>query len=125
MGFYRKLREFKGLLLLVTSPFKTRSLPVEFNRYLVVHPPPEELQIRKWEKHLGRDQYITHRLVELVEQNPFHLNQISEIVQDAKTTALLNGNMAISVEDVHEALRRLKGVKNVPVLFGNSGFRKC
>ena len=50
LGFYRKLREFKGLLFLVTNPVKTRSLPIEFNRYLVVHPPPEELQIRKWEK---------------------------------------------------------------------------
>ena len=125
LGFYRKLREFKGLLFLVTKPVKTRPLPVEFNRYGVVHPPSEELQIRKWEKHLGSHKHVAPRLVELVEKTPLHLNEISEIVQDTKTTALLNGNMAISVEDVNEALKRFKGMKNIPVLFGNSGCKKC
>ena len=63
-------------------------------------------------------------LVELVEQNPLHLNEISETVQDAGTTALLNGNKAISMEDVNETLKRFKGMKNIPVLFGNPDYKK-
>ena len=125
LGFYRKLKEFKGLLFLVTNPVKTRALPIAFNRCLEIHPPPEELQIREWEEHLGYGKDITPQLVALVEQNPLHLNEISGIVQDAKTTALLHGNKAISVEDVNETLKRFKGMKNVPVLFGNSGCKKC
>jgi DNA polymerase III delta prime subunit len=118
LGFYRKLKEFKGLLFLVTNPVKTHSLPIEFNRYLEVHPPPEELQIRKWEKHLGDDKDIQQRLVDMVEQYPLHLNEISEIIQGAKTTALMNGNDFITFEDVHETLKRFKGRKSVPILFG-------
>ena len=121
LGFYRKLKEFKGLLFLVTNLVKTRSLPIAFNRYLEIHPPPEELQIRKWEEHFGYDKDIAPMLVALVEENPLHLNEISGIVRDAKTTALLNGNKTINIEDVYETLRRFKGAKNVPVLFGNSG----
>ena len=71
LGFYRKLKNFEGLLFLVTTPVKTHSLPIEFNRYLEIHPPPEELQIRKWEKHLGDDKDIQKKLVDLVEQYPF------------------------------------------------------
>ncbi|OQY11984.1 MAG: hypothetical protein B6I30_05700 [Desulfobacteraceae bacterium 4572_187] len=118
LGFYRKLKNFEGLLFLVTTPVKTHSLPIEFNRYLEIHPPPEELQIRKWEKHLGDDKDIQKRLVDLVEQYPLHLNEISQIVQGAKTTALLDGNDSITFEDVHETFKRFKGTKSVPILFG-------
>jgi hypothetical protein len=118
LGFYRKLKNFEGLLFLVTTPVKTHSLPIEFNRYLEIHPPPEELQIRKWEKHLGDDKDIQKKLVDLVEKYPLHLNEISQIIQGSKTTALLNGNDTISLEDVYETLKRFKGTKSVPILFG-------
>ena len=118
LGFYRTLKGFNGLLFLVTTPTKMHSLPVEFNHYFEVHPPPEELQLRKWEEHLGNGKDIQGRLIDLVEQYPLHLNQISRIVREAKTNALLNGNETITFEDVHEALKRFKSMKTVPVLFG-------
>ena len=118
LGFYRKLKGFNGLLFLVTTPTKMHSLPIEFSHYFEVHPPPEELQLRKWEEHLGNGKDIQGRLVSLVEQHPLHLNQISQIVQQAKTNALMNGNETITFENVHEALKRFKNLKTVPVLFG-------
>jgi len=118
LGFYRKLKDFNDLLFLVTTPTKIHSLPIEFNHYFEVHPPPEELQLRKWEEHLGTGKDIQGRLVDLVEQYPLHLSQISQIVQEAKTSALLNGNETIKFVDVHEALKRFKNLKAVPVLFG-------
>jgi DNA polymerase III delta prime subunit len=121
LGFYRKLKGFKGILFLVTNPVKTNALPIEFNRYLEIHPPPEELQLREWEKHLGDGKDIQERLVDLVEQYPLHLNEITEIIQGAKTTALLNANETITFEDVHETIKRFKGRKPVPVLFGKAG----
>jgi len=121
LGFYRKLKSFKGILFLVTNPVKTHSLPIEFNRYLEFGHPPEELQLREWEKHLGDGKDIQKRLVDLVEQYPLHVNEISEIVQGAKTIALLNGNQAITFEDVHETLKRFKGRYSVPILFGRAG----
>jgi len=119
LGFYRKLKGFNGLLFLVTTPTKMHSLPIEFSHYFEVHPPPEELQLRKWEEHLGNGKGIQDRLVDLVEQHPLHLSEISQIVQEAKTNALLNGNEAITFENIHEALKRFKSMKAVPVLFGN------
>ncbi len=121
LGFYRKLKDFKGILFLVTNPVKTQSLPIEFNRYLEVDSPPEELQLREWEKHLGDSKDIQERLVDLVEQYPLHLNEIAEITQGAKTTALLNANETITFEDVYETLKRFKGRKSVPILFGQAG----
>lgn len=118
LGFYRKLKGFNGLLFLVTTPTKMHSLPIEFSHYFEVHPPLEELQLRKWEEHLGNGKGIQDRLVDLVEQQPLHMNQISQIVHEAKTNALLNGNKTITFEDVHEALKRFKNLKTVPVLFG-------
>ena len=117
-GFYRKLKGFKGLLFLVTTPVKMKSLPIEFSRYMEIHPPPEELQLRQWEKHLGDAKDIQQKLVDLVEQYPLHLNEISEIVHGSRTSALLNGNESISFEDIHETLKRFKGTKSVPILFG-------
>ena len=61
------------------------------------------------------------KVVDLVEQYPLHPNEISEIVQGAKTTALLNGNKTITFEDLHETLKRFKGSKSVPILFGRAG----
>ena len=118
LGFYRKLKGFDGLLFLVTTPTKMHSLPIEFIHYFEVHPPPEELQLRKWEEHLGKGKDNQGRIIDLVEQYPFHLSQISQIVQEAKTNALLNGNGTITFEDVHEALKRIKNLKTVPILFG-------
>jgi hypothetical protein len=121
LGFYRKLKGFKGLLFLVTTPVKMNSLPVEFSRYMEIEPPPEELQFRQWEKHLGEGKDIQEKLVDLVEQYPLHLKEISEIVQGSKTAALLNGNDSISFEDINETLKRFKGRKSVPILFGRAG----
>jgi len=121
LGFYRKLKDFEGIIFLVTNPVKTHSLPIEFNRYLEFKPPSEEFQLREWEKHLGDGKDIQKRLVELVEQYPLHVNEISEIVQGAKTAALLNGNQTTTFEDVHETLKRFKGRYSVPILFGGAG----
>lgn len=117
-GFYRKLKGFKGLLFLVTTPVKAHSLPLEFSSYLEIHPPPEELQLRKWEEHLGNDKALQPRLIDLVEQYPLHLKEISEIIESSRTTALLNGNQSLSFEDIHETLKHFKGTKSVPILFG-------
>lgn len=73
LGFYRELRRFQGLLFFVTAPVKIRSLPVEFSHYFEVHPPSEELQIRRWEHYLGEDRKIQSGIMDLVEQYPLHI----------------------------------------------------
>ena len=119
LGFYKALKDFKDFLFLVTTPVKMHSLPIEFNHYFEVHSPPEELQLRKWEEHLGNGEDIQSRLVDLVEHHPLHLSEISRIVREAKTTALLNGNEPLTFENIYETLKRLKNMKAVPVLFGD------
>ena len=57
--FYWKLRYFKGLLFLVTNQVRTHSLPLEFSSYLEIHPPSEELQIRKWEEYLEKGKILS------------------------------------------------------------------
>lgn len=118
LGFYRALKGYNGLLFLVTTPVKALSLPVGFNHYFEVHPPPEELQLREWEGYLGNSKHMQSRLINLVEKHPLHLNEISRIIREAKTTALLNGNERLTFDDICEVLRRFKSMKAVPVLFG-------
>jgi len=117
--FFSKLDVFDGLFFLATTPIRKSCLPSQFSTYLEIHPPPEELQIRKWEEFLGKNNQDEQKLVNLVEKHPLHLNEISEVIQKSKTTALVNGNGAIGIEDVLETLKRLKGNKSTETLFGH------
>ena len=47
------------------------------------------------------------------------------ILTDAKHIPEKQPLQPLGIEDVYETLRRLKGAKNVPVLFGNSGWNEC
>ena len=118
LGFYGKLRQSVGIVFMVTTPIKMYSLPIEFSHYLEIHPPPEELQLRKWEEYLGDGKEARERIIDIVERHPLHLDEISMIVQMAKTTAYLNGNETMALDDVHEVLKRLRSQERIPVLFG-------
>ena len=121
LGFYREVRRFDGILFFVTAPMKIRSLPVEFSHYFEVHPPSEELQIRKWENYLGEDEKTQTRIMDMVEQYSLHINEIDQIHEMAKTTAVLEGLETPTLEHVNDALHRFKGRQMVPVLFGGVG----
>ena len=121
-GFYSRLRGFRGLFFLVTSPIRTRALPIEFDHYLEIQSPPEELQLKRWEEHLGKDKDMEERLVDLVGRHPLHLHDIDQIARHATINAFLDETEgAVTLNHVHEAIRRLRRQKNVPVLFGEHG----
>lgn len=118
-GFLDKLRNFQGKLFLVTTPLKRYQLPIEFNHYMEIHLPPEELQIRRWELYFKSEANIEGKIVELIERYPLHLHQIDFIARQASMTAFLDGHDGtITADYVYEAIKRFKNMRKTPALFG-------
>lgn len=118
-GLFDKLRSFKGMLFLVTAPIKTNKLPIEFNHYIELHLPSEELQIRHWKMHFNKSEGIEDRIIELVERYPSHLHEIDLIVHQAKISSLLNGHDGITcIEQVYDTIGRFRIKGSTPMLFG-------
>ena len=117
--FWNKLRTFQGIMFLVTTPIKKHLVPIEFHHYIEINYPPEELQIRQWESHLKNGGFPEDKIIELVEQHPMHLHEIDHIARQSTIASLLNSyDGAIALEDLHEAIGRLKYKKGTPTLFG-------
>ena len=120
LGFFDRLRAFKGALFLVTTTIKSLKLPIEFNYYQKIHLPPEELQIQKWEAQFGNNKEIEDRIIDLVERHPLHLHEIDMVARHANMNAFLEGGEGIITFDhVYDVIKRFKNMKKVPVLFGN------
>jgi len=120
LGFFDRLRTFKGALFLVTTPIKSLQLPIEFNYYQEIHLPPEELQIQKWEMQFGNNKEIEGRIIDLVERHPLHLHEIDMVARHANMNAFLDrGEGTITFDHVYDVIKRFKNMKKVPILFGS------
>ena len=120
LGFFDRLRIFKGALFLVTTPIKSLQLPIEFNYYQEIHLPPEELQIQKWETQFGNNKEIEDRIIDLVELHPLHLHEIDMVARHANMNAFLErGEGTITFDHVYDIIKRFKNMKKVPILFGS------
>lgn len=122
MEFLDKLRGVQDMVVVVTVPIKPEQIPPEFDHYLEINPPPEELQIQRWEAHFKHNGKTVERIVDLVERYPMHLHEIDRIFRQTRLNAVLNGgDKEITIEGVNKLIGRLKGKERVPVLFGNRG----
>jgi len=120
LGFFDRLRIFKGALFLVTTPIKSLQLPIEFNYYQEIHLPPEELQIQKWEAQFGNNKEIEEKIIDLVERHPLHLHEIDMVARHANMNAFLDrGEGTITFDHIYDVIKRFKNMKKVPILFGS------
>lgn len=120
LGFSDKLREFKGMLFIVTKPGKAQQVPSEFDYYLEIHTPPEELQICQWEKYFDDIDGIEDKIIDLVERYPLHMNEIDFLAQQSSLAAFLNeGKEHITLDRVYDVTKRYMNIKGVQMLFGN------
>jgi hypothetical protein len=114
------LRSHNGLFCLVT-PFlrHIRSLPVEFNLHYRLEYPPEEAQMRQWERHLGSGSVSDDQLVALVEQYPMHTAEIDFIASQAAIQTIVQGLRGKpSLQCVLEVIASYRGKGGAPMLFG-------
>jgi len=121
-GFLEKLRAFRGMFFLVTRPMKRRRVPIEFNHYIEIKHPPEDLQIREWERHLNSTG--NGGIVDLVERYPMHFREIDFITRQAKIRSHLCGDGSkISLDIVLRVIADYnKNKVSAPILFGG---RNC
>lgn len=118
-GFFDRLQDFQGMLLLVTKPLKKRHFPMEFDYCLEINLPTEDLQIRRWEAHIKDNTSIESKLVDLVERYPLHLHEIDIVARKAHISAFLGGrNGTATIEHVYDVIKRLKNMTDIPILFG-------
>ena len=117
--FWSKLRTFDGIIFLVTTPIKKHLIPIEFHHYIEVNYPTEELQIRRWESHLKNGDFPEDKIIALVERHPMHLHEIDHMARQSTIASFLNGHDGdFALEDLHEAIGRLKYKKGTLTLFG-------
>ena len=117
LGFPEKIRTFKGLLFIVTKPGNARNVSSEFDHYIEIHTPPEEIQICQWEKYFNDQE----RIVDLVEKYPLQLNDIDLIAQRSLLGGFLDEcDERFMLDRVHEEIKRYMNVKGVQMLFGNN-----
>ncbi len=119
-SFLEKLRAFKGMFFLVTRPMKNRHIPIEFNHYMEIKHPPEELQIRRWEDCLN-GQGLDNEIVALIEQHPMYLREIDFIARQANIRSCLSGcDEKVSLDLIYRIIADYKRNNiSVPVLFGD------
>ena len=117
--FLNRASRFAGLVFVVSEPLG-EALPFEFTCSLSIEPPPEELQIETWQKHLPGE--TEDAIIRLVERHPLHLGEIGEVARRAWITAMLEGNRRdLGVKDILPVIKRLGRVRQTPVLFGKRG----
>ncbi len=85
-----RLRRHNGLFCMVTKDVKRSHVPQEFNLHIELEYPPEEQQIRQWEKVLGKGTVGDDELVKLVETHPMHITRIDVIARQAEILATIN-----------------------------------
>lgn len=121
-AFLEKLRDYEGFVFVVTGPLRRAALLPEFHQLIEIHLPPEELQIRRWEKHLKDGQASKEDIIDLVERVPMHLHEIDFIARQAAIRAVILGQEGqLTLEHITEVIERYRTVQNSPVLFGGRG----
>lgn len=115
-----RLRNHNGLFCMVTKDIKRCHVPPEFNLRIELEHPPEERQIRQWEKRLGEDSVTDDELVKLVETHSMHITEIDVIARQAEILATIKGNSSGKprLADIYEVIRRHRQVQSTPLLFG-------
>jgi SpoVK/Ycf46/Vps4 family AAA+-type ATPase len=120
-AFLDNLRDYEGFVFVVTGPLRRAALLPEFHQLIEIHLPPEELQIRQWEKHLKNGHASKEDIVDLVERCPMHLHEIDFIARQAAIRAVILGQEGkLTLEHITEVIERYRTVRNSPVLFGAS-----
>jgi len=118
-AFLKKLRNFKGLVLLVSRPIKS-SIPLEFDHQIRIKYPSEEHQIRRWTEHLGDEDFTEDEIIGIVERFPMHLREIDFVAERAVRRSILRrGEPGITMEILLEVIGESRGDGSVPLLFGS------
>ena len=111
------MRDFRGILFVVTDPLKKLQVPIEFACHLSLNYPAEDCQIRAWQD------YFPHlndlELVELIEQFPMYIQEIELVARQTKIMTRLEGFEQVEFSDIISMSRRLRGAKTMPFLFGD------
>jgi ATP-dependent 26S proteasome regulatory subunit len=114
-----RLRTYAGLFCMVTPPLKRQRLPLEFHIHFAIDYPSEEIQIRRWEEHIGGGAGSDDDLVALVERWPMHATEIDHLARQASILSVVRGgSRKPEIGDVHEVIGRYRQVKPSRVLFG-------
>ncbi len=114
--FKRLLREFSGIVFVVTEPVAENLVPVEFACCLSVHCPVEDVQIQAWQHHFP--DFSDEEIIALVEQFPLHIQEIDLIARQSQIAARINGCGQAEKADIIAMLQRMKGKRPMPLLFG-------
>jgi hypothetical protein len=118
-NFFNHLRNYRGLFCIVTPVPLKGTLPVEFNIYLDLEYPPEEIQICQWEEHIDKNMITENELVSIVEEHPMHVSEIDFICRQALIQAIIQGkNKAPTIGIIRDVIGRYRQKSKVPVLFG-------
>ena len=118
-NFFSNLRNYRGLFCIVTHASLKGPLPAEFNMYLDLEYPPEEVQICQWEEHIGKNMAPDNELVSLVEEFPMHISEIDFIGRQALIQAIILGkDKAPTLGIIRDVISRYRQESKVPVLFG-------
>ena len=119
-AFLDRLRNFHGLLFVVTTPIGSLSIPVEFQHCIEIKFPPEEHQLNLWKQHLKDKIDNYDDLVNIVERWPMHLREIDYVAQQAEIRSLIKGGHGkFTLDDLCELIKNYRKTKATPILFGN------
>ncbi len=81
--------------------------------------PPEELQIRQWEKHLKSGGASDAEIITLVEHNQMHLHEIEFTARQATIISYAKGRAGLlTLDEIQEAMARSGRKKKGKILFG-------
>jgi SpoVK/Ycf46/Vps4 family AAA+-type ATPase len=117
--FLNNLSGYRGLCCVVMHECPQTKIPVEFHAHFKLEYPPEEMQMRRWERNLAQDSVDDSNLVELVERHPMHIAEIDSIMHRSSIQALIEGKSPQpSLSTVKAVIERYRGKGNAPVLFG-------
>ena len=117
--FFSNLRDYLGLFCIVTPIPLKGPLPAEFNMYLDLEYPPEEVQMCQWEEHVGKKKVPDNELVSLVEEYPMYISEIDFIGRQALIQAIIQGrDKSPTIGIIRDVISRYQRTNKVPVLFG-------
>jgi AAA+ superfamily predicted ATPase len=114
--FKTLMLKFQGVLFVVSTPVDKARVPIEFSCHLSFQYPTEDVQIQAWQKYFS--DISDESVVELIEQYPMHVQEIDLVARQAKLAARLERRGTVRSDELVAMARRLRGKKNMPVLFG-------
>ncbi len=116
VNFINHIREFHGVLFVISTPVAATRLPIEFSCYLPLSYPLEEKQIQVWQKYFP--DIPEQDVVDLVEQYPMYAREIDLLARHTIVSNHLEG-VTVGTREIIVMAKRLRGVQTTPLLFGN------